>query len=49
MIPIYEAGEQDGRLFIAMRYVPNRDLKGLLRNQPPRWSRRASDTGGRED
>jgi YVTN family beta-propeller protein len=30
VVPIYEAGEQDGRLFIAMRYVPNRDLKGLL-------------------
>ena len=31
VVPIYEAGEQDGRLFIAMRYVPGRDLKALLR------------------
>jgi YVTN family beta-propeller protein len=30
VIPIYEAGEQDGRLYIAMRYVPNRDLKAVL-------------------
>ena len=31
MVPIYEAGEQDGHLFIAMRYVPGSDLKALLR------------------
>ena len=30
-MPIYEAGEQDGRLFIAMRYVRGPDLKALLR------------------
>jgi tRNA A-37 threonylcarbamoyl transferase component Bud32 len=30
IIPIYEAGEADGQLFIAMRYVPGRDLKALL-------------------
>jgi YVTN family beta-propeller protein len=30
VVPIYEAGEQDGRLYIAMRYVPNRDLKAVL-------------------
>jgi YVTN family beta-propeller protein len=29
--PIYEAGEADGRLFIAMRYVEGTDLKALLR------------------
>ena len=31
VIPIYEAGEQDERLFTAMRYVRGRDLKTLLR------------------
>src|SRR6185436_6909133 len=31
IVPIYEAGEADGRLFIAMRYVEGTDLKGLVR------------------
>src|SRR5918995_18146 len=30
IVPIYEAGEADGQLFIAMRYVIGDDLKGLL-------------------
>jgi serine/threonine protein kinase len=30
IVPIYEAGESDGHLFIAMRYVPGSDLKGVL-------------------
>jgi serine/threonine protein kinase len=30
IVPIYEAGEADGHLFIAMRYVPGSDLKALL-------------------
>ena len=33
VIPIYEAGHQDGRLFIAMRYVAGGDLKTLLRRE----------------
>jgi streptogramin lyase len=33
VVPIYEAGESDGRLFIAMRYVAGTDLKGLLRQE----------------
>jgi YVTN family beta-propeller protein len=30
IVPIYEAGEADEQLFIAMRYVVGNDLKGLL-------------------
>src|SRR5690242_14303159 len=30
IVPIYEAGEADRELFIAMRYVVGSDLKGLL-------------------
>lgn len=30
VIPIYEAGEADGQLFIAMRYVDGTDLRKLL-------------------
>ena len=30
IVPIYEAGEADGQLFIAMRYVIGKDLKGVL-------------------
>ena len=33
VIPIYEAGERDGRLFIAMRYVAGGDLRALLRRE----------------
>jgi predicted Ser/Thr protein kinase len=33
VIPIYEAGEADGRLYIAMRYVDGTDLKVLLRRE----------------
>src|SRR3954451_13561799 len=30
IVPIYEAGEAEGRLFIAMRYVVGSDLRGVL-------------------
>ena len=33
VLPIYEAGEQDGQLFLAMRFVKGSDLKALLRLQ----------------
>ncbi|MCI0633644.1 MAG: protein kinase [Actinobacteria bacterium] len=33
VIPIYEAGEADGRLYIAMRYVEGTDLVTLLREK----------------
>src|ERR671935_3110464 len=31
VVPVYESGEVDGLLFIAMRYVFGTDLKALLR------------------
>jgi YVTN family beta-propeller protein len=34
VVPIYQAGEADGRLFIAMRYVEGSDLKRRLRDGP---------------
>src|SRR5690348_3308909 len=33
IVPIYEAGDADGQLFIAMRFVVGSDLKGVLREQ----------------
>ena len=35
IIPVYEAGEADGVLFIAMRYVPGGDLRSLIRRAGP--------------
>ena len=35
VVPIYEAGEAEGRLFIAMRYVEGTDLRALIRRQGP--------------
>jgi serine/threonine-protein kinase len=34
IVPIYEAGETDGQIFISMRYVDGSDLKRLLREGP---------------
>ncbi len=34
VVPIYSAGEANGELYIAMRYVEGRDLKALLREGP---------------
>jgi streptogramin lyase len=34
IVPIYEAGEADGSLFIAMRYVEGTDLRARLRDGP---------------
>src|SRR3954451_15289887 len=33
VIPVYEAGEHDGTLFLAMRYVDGTDLKSLLNRE----------------
>ena len=32
VVPIYAAGDQDGHLYIAMRYIEGRDLKQVLRD-----------------
>ena len=34
IVPIYEAGEADGRIFMSMRYVEGQDLKRRLRDGP---------------
>jgi serine/threonine protein kinase len=36
VIPMYAAGEVEGRLYIAMRYVAGTDLKALLRREASR-------------
>jgi YVTN family beta-propeller protein len=35
IVPVYDAGEVDGRLYIAMRYVDGTDLKAVLRGGRP--------------
>src|SRR4051812_15476818 len=35
IVPIYEAGESDGQLYIAMRYVEGTDLSSLLHREGP--------------
>ena len=35
VIPVYDAGEHDGLLYIAMRYVEGTDLRGLLNSSAP--------------
>jgi YVTN family beta-propeller protein len=41
LVPIYEAGETDGRLYIAMRFVDGVDLAELLRREGPLAPERA--------
>jgi tRNA A-37 threonylcarbamoyl transferase component Bud32 len=41
VIPIYEAGEAEGLLYIAMRYVEGTDLRSLLAREGPLESQRA--------
>jgi serine/threonine protein kinase len=43
IIPIYEAGEAGGVLFIAMRFVEGGDVGSLLRREGPLAARRAWD------
>jgi YVTN family beta-propeller protein len=41
VIPIYEAGTAEGRLFLAMRFVDGEDLRGLLARDAPLAPERA--------
>ena len=43
VIPIYDAGETDGVLYIAMRYVEGTDLRALLRREHALRPSRALD------
>jgi serine/threonine protein kinase len=43
IIPIYDAGEEDGLLYIAMRYVAGADLKSMIRQEGPLSMRRAAE------
>jgi serine/threonine protein kinase len=40
ILPVYDAGEASGLLFIAMRYVPGGDVRSLVRRQGPLSVRR---------
>lgn len=42
IIPLFEAGEADGALFIAMRYVPGGDVRTLLYREGPLPSERVA-------
>jgi tetratricopeptide (TPR) repeat protein len=42
IIPVFEAGEADGVLFIAMRYVPGGDVGALLKQMGPLPAERAA-------
>jgi serine/threonine-protein kinase len=41
VVPIYDAGEVEGRLYLAMRHVDGTDLRALLRAEAPLDSARA--------
>src|SRR5262245_30510750 len=41
IVPIFEAGEADGLLYIAMRYVDGTDLQALLQREAPLAPERA--------
>jgi Protein kinase domain len=45
IIPIYDAGEWNGELYIAMRYIEGEDLKSTLQKDGPLPTRRASVVG----
>lgn len=46
VIPVYAAGEEDGQLYLVMRYVDGTDLRHLLRDQGPLPPRRVDGLMG---
>ncbi|WP_330261884.1 serine/threonine-protein kinase [Streptomyces sp. NBC_00539] len=46
IVPVFEAGETDGLLYIAMRYVAGQDLRALLDRTGPLSVRRAARIAG---
>jgi Protein kinase domain len=46
VIPIYEAGEQDGQLYLAMRFVAGSDLKRVLESAQGMSAKRALEVVG---
>ncbi len=46
VVPVYEAGEADGQLYLAMRYVDGEDLASLLAREGPLEPGRALDLVG---
>ena len=46
VLPVYDAGEANGRLYIAMRYLEESDLKRLLRHEAPLAPARALELLG---
>jgi DNA-binding beta-propeller fold protein YncE len=42
VIPVYSAGEDDGRLYLAMRFVEGEDLRALVRREGPLDPHRAA-------
>ena len=47
VVPIHDAGEVDGQLYIAMRYVEGGELKALLQKEGPLEPARASRSADR--
>ncbi|MDP1849410.1 MAG: serine/threonine-protein kinase, partial [Solirubrobacteraceae bacterium] len=42
VVPVYAAGEENGALYIVMRYVPGRDLHALIKDDGPLSAQRAA-------
>ena len=42
VVPVHGAGEQDGQLYLAMRYVPGTDLHALIKREGPLAPERAA-------
>src|SRR3954467_7405905 len=53
VIPVYAAGEEDGHLYLVMRFVPGTDLHALMRREgrlePARAARVVAQVGGALD